>query len=86
MSHLPKRHKSSNWSSSNQPKNLVAAIRFGGVMVKSRHYSRGVGFLNEGDEGIEAKCGAHRPLPPPNGGIQQPQNGICLHESRILDL
>ncbi len=45
-------------------------------MVRYMHYSRGVGFLSEGDESIEAKGGVHRPLPPPNGGIQQPQNGI----------
>jgi hypothetical protein len=50
--------------------------RFGGVSIESRHYSRGIGFLSEGGEGIEAKGEAHRPLTPPNGRIQQPQNGI----------
>jgi hypothetical protein len=65
---------------------LVAATRFGGVIVKFGHYSRGVGFLSEGDEGIEAKGGAHRPLLPLNGRIRQPQNGVCLHERRTFNL
>jgi hypothetical protein len=38
-------------------------------MVESKHYSQGVGFFSEGNEGIEVKGGAHRPLPPLNGRI-----------------
>jgi len=45
-------------------KNLVVVARFGGGMAKSQCYLGG-------DEGVETKGRACRPLPPPNGGIWQ---------------
>jgi hypothetical protein len=50
--------------------------RFGRGMVEFWHYLGGVGFIREGYEGIEVEGRAHKLLPPPNGGIQQPQNGV----------
>jgi len=41
---------------------LVVVARFGGGMAKSQCYLGG-------DEGVETKGRACRPLPPPNGGI-----------------
>jgi hypothetical protein len=54
--------------------------------AKFRHYLKEVGFLSERDEGIKVKGGTHRPLPPLDGRIQQPQNGVCFYEGRTPDL
>ncbi len=35
---------------------------------------------------LRQKGRARKSLPSPNGGIQQPQNGICLHESKTPNL
>ncbi len=67
-------------------KNLVVIIRFGGSIVKFGPYLRKVWFLKEGNEGVEVEGGVRRPLPPLDGRVQLPQNGICLHEGRTPDL
>ncbi len=54
-------------------------------MVEFGHYLKGIRFLREGYEGIEVEGIAHKLLPPPDGGIQQPPNGICFHECKIPD-
>jgi hypothetical protein len=50
-------------------KKLVVATRFGGGSVEFLCYLGGVGFLDEGDEGIEAKGTTCKLLPPLDGGI-----------------
>jgi hypothetical protein len=37
-------------------------------------------------EGIKAEGGAHRPLPPSDGGIRQLKDGAFLHEGRTSNL
>ncbi len=54
--------------------------------TKFKRYFKGIGFLNKGNEGIEAKRGARIPLPPLDGGIRQSQNGVCFYESRTPNL
>ncbi len=67
-------------------KNLVVTTRFGGGAINFEHYKIKVGLFKKGNEGIEAKGGAHRSLPSLDGGIWQPQNGICLHEGKTPNL
>ncbi len=61
-------------------KNLVAATRFGGGIVEFLCYLGGVGFLDEGGEGIEAKGTTCKLLPPLDGGIWQLEDGACFYE------
>ncbi len=49
---------------------MIASTRFEWGIVKSWCYLGGVGFLSEGDEGIEAQNKAHKPLPPLDGRIK----------------
>jgi hypothetical protein len=51
-------------------------------MTKFEYYLKGIGFLIERNESVEAKGGACRTLPPLDGGIRQPQNGVCFYEGR----
>ncbi len=44
--------------------------------TKFGRYFKGIRFLSQGNEGIEAKGEAHIPLPPLDGGIRQSQNGV----------
>jgi hypothetical protein len=85
MSCLPKWDKSSNYTYNN-PKKLIATTRFGEGTTKSLCYLRGLGFVGEGDEGVEANGGANKPLPQLDGGIQQFKDGTCLYEDINSDL
>jgi hypothetical protein len=69
MKCLLKRCKSSNYKVIEvNRKNPIATSRFGRCVTKFKYYL-GVGFLREGNEGIDAKGGARRSLPPPDGRI-----------------
>ncbi len=67
-------------------KNPIAIVGAGICEAKLGHDFKGHGGLREGDEDIETKGWTSRPLPPPDGGVQQLEDGICFHEGQILDL
>jgi hypothetical protein len=50
------------------------------------HDFKGVRGLIEGNEDAKIEGQTHRSLPQLDGGIQQPQNGICHHEGKIPNL
>jgi hypothetical protein len=47
----------------------------------AKHYLRRVGFFKGGNEGVEAKGGTCRPLPPLDGRNLTTQKWSCLYES-----
>ncbi len=67
-------------------KNLITTSKLGGCEVEFGRYSRGVRCLKGGNEDIEGEGGAPIFLPQPNGGIQQLQNEVCIHEGITLNL
>ncbi len=69
-----------------QWKNVVITIRFWGCEAKPKHDFKGVGGLKEGNEDVKIESQTHRSLPQSDGGIRQPQNGICHHEGKTPNL
>jgi hypothetical protein len=41
---------------------------------------------SKGDEGIKAEGKVRTPLPLPDGGVQQLENGTCIYDNRASDL
>jgi hypothetical protein len=48
---------------------LVVVTRFRGGLTKSWCDLKGIKFFSKGNEGVEAKGGACKPLPPSDGRI-----------------
>ncbi len=83
---LLKNHKNIGGDVIGNRKNPIDVVGLGGNEVELRHGSKGLGGFREGDEDVETKLWTHWSLPQLDGGVQQPQNGVCFHEGIILNL
>jgi hypothetical protein len=83
---LLKKHKSIGGDVACNQKNPVVAIRLGGNEAKLGHGSKRLGGFREGYEDVETKVRTCRSLPQLDGGVQQPQNGVCFHEGKNPNL
>ncbi len=88
MSHLSKKRKNTKNNCNNQSKKSNCYNRNRICEAKPKHDYRGHvhGGLREGNEDSETKGWTSQPFPPPDRGIQQLEDGICIREGQTFDL